>query len=142
MTTRRGFLAGLAGILASGFAPAAVGSQVLMPVRKIVTPLLTPITEIEHPIGVGLEHSTLPRLGARDFYFDASDMHTLFQDAEGRVPVTGVGQQVKLMLPTNGDRRLAATVQGPALYLREAGRGFISWEVQRKVDKAPGSAGE
>jgi hypothetical protein len=35
MTTRRTFLSGLAGILASGFAPAAVGSQVLMPVRKV-----------------------------------------------------------------------------------------------------------
>ena len=33
MTTRRGFLAG---ILASGFAPAVVGSSVLMPVKKIV----------------------------------------------------------------------------------------------------------
>lgn len=32
MTTRRGFLAG---ILAAGFAPAAIGSGVLMPVRKI-----------------------------------------------------------------------------------------------------------
>jgi hypothetical protein len=35
MTTRRGFLGGLAGVLAAGFAPAAIGSQVLMPVRKI-----------------------------------------------------------------------------------------------------------
>jgi hypothetical protein len=38
MTTRRGFLAGLSGILAAGFAPAAIGSGVLMPVRKIVAP--------------------------------------------------------------------------------------------------------
>jgi hypothetical protein len=38
MTTRRNFLTGLAGILASGFAPAAVGSGVLMPVRKVWTP--------------------------------------------------------------------------------------------------------
>jgi outer membrane lipoprotein SlyB len=35
MSTRRGFLAG---ILAAGFAPAAIGSGVLMPVRKIVQP--------------------------------------------------------------------------------------------------------
>jgi hypothetical protein len=35
VTTRRGFLAG---ILAAGFAPAAIGSGVLMPVRKIVAP--------------------------------------------------------------------------------------------------------
>ncbi len=34
-TTRRGFLAG---ILAAGFAPAAIGSGILMPVRSIVTP--------------------------------------------------------------------------------------------------------
>ncbi|MGE4243704.1 twin-arginine translocation signal domain-containing protein [Ramlibacter sp.] len=35
MTTRRSFLAG---ILAAGVAPAAVGSGILMPVRKIVMP--------------------------------------------------------------------------------------------------------
>lgn len=35
MTTRRGLLAG---ILAAGFAPAAIGSGVLMPVRAIVLP--------------------------------------------------------------------------------------------------------
>lgn len=38
MTTRRGFLGGLAGVLAAGFAPAAIGSGVLMPVRKIAVP--------------------------------------------------------------------------------------------------------
>jgi hypothetical protein len=35
---RRGFLGGLAGILAAGVAPAAVGSQILMPVRRIAVP--------------------------------------------------------------------------------------------------------
>ncbi len=35
MTTRRGFLAS---ILAAGYAPAAIGSGVLMPVRQIVVP--------------------------------------------------------------------------------------------------------
>ena len=35
---RRGFLQGLAGILASGVAPAAIGSNVLMPIRKLWTP--------------------------------------------------------------------------------------------------------
>lgn len=34
---RRNALSGLAGILAAGFAPAAMGSGVLMPVRKLVT---------------------------------------------------------------------------------------------------------
>lgn len=36
MITRRGLLAG---ILASGFAPASIASGVLMPVRRIITPL-------------------------------------------------------------------------------------------------------
>ena len=36
MTTRRSFMAS---ILAAGFAPAAIGSGVLMPVRRIVEPL-------------------------------------------------------------------------------------------------------
>lgn len=34
---RRNFITGMAGILASGFAPSVVGSGVLMPVRKIIT---------------------------------------------------------------------------------------------------------
>jgi hypothetical protein len=34
-TTRRGFLAG---ILASGFAPAAIGSGILMPVKQLLLP--------------------------------------------------------------------------------------------------------
>lgn len=38
MIGRRGFLGGLSAILASGFAPAAVGSDVLMPVRSIILP--------------------------------------------------------------------------------------------------------
>jgi hypothetical protein len=36
MSTRRGFLAS---ILAAGFAPAAIGSGVLMPVKKIASPI-------------------------------------------------------------------------------------------------------
>jgi hypothetical protein len=36
---RRVFLTGMAGILASGFAPAAIGSSVLMPVRRPLAPL-------------------------------------------------------------------------------------------------------
>jgi hypothetical protein len=44
MTTRRGFLGGLAGVLAAGFAPAAIGSGVLMPVRKIVAPSYTDVS--------------------------------------------------------------------------------------------------
>lgn len=43
MTTRRTFLGGLAGILASGIAPAAAASGVLMPVRKIIVPRLFPM---------------------------------------------------------------------------------------------------
>ena len=35
---RRSFITGIAGILAAGYAPAFVGSNVLMPVRKIWTP--------------------------------------------------------------------------------------------------------
>lgn len=39
MIRRRSILTGMAGILAAGFAPAAVGSRVLMPVRSF-TPVL------------------------------------------------------------------------------------------------------
>jgi hypothetical protein len=35
---RRAFLGGLAGILAGGVAPAAIGSGILMPVRRLVLP--------------------------------------------------------------------------------------------------------
>ena len=36
--SRRGFLKGMAGILAAGVAPAAIGSGILMPVRSLWTP--------------------------------------------------------------------------------------------------------
>lgn len=36
---RRNFLTGMVGILAYGVAPAAIRSDVLMPVRKIITPM-------------------------------------------------------------------------------------------------------
>lgn len=39
---RRGFLAGMAGILATGVAPAVIPSGILMPVRQLWTP--TPIS--------------------------------------------------------------------------------------------------
>ena len=35
---RRSFITGMAGILSAGYAPAFVGSSVLMPVKKIWTP--------------------------------------------------------------------------------------------------------
>jgi hypothetical protein len=56
MTTRRTLLAGLAGIFAAGYAPASVGSGVLMPVRRIM-PAYWPRTTIAFE---GLQ------LGARD----------------------------------------------------------------------------
>ena len=36
---RRNFITGMAGILSAGYAPAFVGSSVLMPVKKIWTPV-------------------------------------------------------------------------------------------------------
>ena len=36
--TRRGFLQGMAGILAAGVAPAAIGSNILMPVKTLWKP--------------------------------------------------------------------------------------------------------
>ena len=44
MIDRRTFLRGLAGILAAGVAPAAIGSNILMPVRKIWTPATGTVT--------------------------------------------------------------------------------------------------
>lgn len=35
---RRGFITGMAGILAGGVAPAFIGSSILMPVRKLIVP--------------------------------------------------------------------------------------------------------
>src|SRR5437867_4317171 len=50
--TRRGFLKGIAGILAAGVAPAVIGSPILMPVRKIWTPPINPrIFTISNPGG-------------------------------------------------------------------------------------------
>lgn len=49
---RRLFLQGMAGILAAGVAPAFVGSNILMPVRKIIVPQ-TIIT----PFSIGMENA-------------------------------------------------------------------------------------
>ena len=38
VASRRGFLKGMAGILAAGVAPAAIGSGILMPIRNLWTP--------------------------------------------------------------------------------------------------------
>lgn len=40
---RRDFLKGMAGILAAGFAPAAIGSNILMPVRTLALPDWNPL---------------------------------------------------------------------------------------------------
>lgn len=56
---RRGFLTGMAGILAAGVAPAAVGSNILMPIRQIIKP-----PEFEIAIYEGfrfIEQHELPR---------------------------------------------------------------------------------
>jgi hypothetical protein len=57
MTSRRGFLAG---ILAAGFAPAAIGSGVLMPTRKLIAPDLSAALMRAMLDNVGL--ATNPRL--------------------------------------------------------------------------------
>lgn len=48
---RRGFLKGLGGIFAAGVAPAVVGSDILMPVRKLVVPD-DDLTFYEQPIWI------------------------------------------------------------------------------------------
>lgn len=55
---RRGFLAG---ILAAGVAPAVVGSGILMPTRKLVTPdlVITPLATDFHPNAIQLTTSAL-----------------------------------------------------------------------------------
>lgn len=40
---RRNFIGGIAGILAAGFAPSIVGSDILMPTRKVILPTALPI---------------------------------------------------------------------------------------------------
>lgn len=49
--SRRGFLRGLAGILAAGVAPAAIGSNILMPVKKLWTPTETTVAELYESFG-------------------------------------------------------------------------------------------
>ena len=46
-------------------------------------------------------HSLIRKLfanGEQGFFYDPNDLSTMFQDAAGTVPVTGVGQPVGLML--------------------------------------------
>lgn len=41
--------------------------------------------------------------GEEGLWYDPSDQRTMFQDAEGTIPVTGVGQPVKLIMDKSGN---------------------------------------
>lgn len=73
MMRRRSFLAS---ILAAGFAPAAIGSGILMPVRQLVTPWAT--------FGAG-RTITLPRSG------NVGDVITFFNEGPGDLTITADG---------------------------------------------------
>lgn len=64
--SRRSFLKGIAGILASGIAPAAIGSGILMPVRTIVR-----INKLWNPPGLQrLDPHNVDPLTGEEFTFN------------------------------------------------------------------------
>uniref|UniRef100_A0A6M3IXT4 Uncharacterized protein n=1 Tax=viral metagenome TaxID=1070528 RepID=A0A6M3IXT4_9ZZZZ len=66
--SRRAFLKGMAGILASGIAPAAIGSGILMPVRTIWRPDDEILTYGEIPFQVRVGPYSKEEQELYDFY--------------------------------------------------------------------------
>lgn len=64
----------------------------------------TPLTSISRAVGniLQLTYGQLVKSlfanGEQGFYYDPNDLSTMYQDAAGTIPVTGVGQPVGLML--------------------------------------------
>jgi hypothetical protein len=69
MSTRRGFLAG---ILAAGFAPAAIGSGVLMPVRTIALPDVLPWRAPRMPLDLEARINQIKRQLLDNLYIENS----------------------------------------------------------------------
>jgi hypothetical protein len=97
MTTRRGFLGGLAGVLAAGFAPAAIGSGLLMPVRKIALVTIGDPSRIFEPLPPSYTDITVSLANYSQLYavseeqevlwgtsFIAGDNYRAFQQARTR----------------------------------------------------------
>lgn len=90
MTTRRGFLGA---ILAAGVAPAAVGSGILMPVKKIAFP------EFDLDVSAWLGEYDLKPIKLIDF--------VVFVDPKGQVIFNGKRTERIVFHPIGIDHRLA-----------------------------------
>lgn len=77
-TTRRNFLKGIAGILAAGVAPAAIGSGILMPIRQLWTPPYRPWASAYcmgwSVVNNGSSDVTLVGLYDKEIYIDSGDI--------------------------------------------------------------------
>lgn len=112
---RRGFLGGLAGIFAAGFAPAAIGSGVLMPVRKVALPALNLVTphfgiltaaDIARESLVILEEQlNLSAVLNRDYEFYSGDQWTSEQQRLNRL---NSGKTIRIAKPTRYFNKVSA----------------------------------
>ena len=65
------------------------------------------------------------------FWFDPSDLSTLFQDAAGTTPVTAAGQSVGLVLDKSGRGNHATqstSLSRPTYQIDSNGRGYLSFD--------------
>lgn len=66
--------------------------------------------------------------GVQGFWYDPSDLSTLFQDVAGTVPVTGVEQPVALMLDKSGrgnHARQSTAIDRPILRMDAGGKYYL-----------------
>lgn len=69
--------------------------------------------------------------GLQGVWYDPSDFNTLFQDSEGTIPVTAVGQSVGLMLDKSGNGNhavQASSAKRPELSQDANGCYSLSWD--------------
>lgn len=96
---------------------------------KIVTDLS--VTSAPHRARHGWHPGWLFRSGALGVWFDPSDLTTLYQDAAGMIPVTGVNQPVGRMEDKSGNGFHATQTVGaarPVLRADSAGRRYLDFD--------------
>lgn len=87
-------------------------------------PAFSPLTGLSSMV------KTLFSAGEQGAWYDPSDLSTMYQDAAGRIPVTGVGQPVGLILDKSGRGNHATqstTASRPTLQ-QESGKYYLSFD--------------
>jgi hypothetical protein len=139
--SRRGFLGGLAGILAAGVAPAAVGSGILMPVRQVIAPRPDVLT-YDYGRGEAFEiwsydkdEVQIQAIPREQLYLNGG---LLWQDAARTIPVTQIGQPVGYVesIGVGQPAMQTASLRRPTFGIDERGRAYLDFQPGAELNVA------